>query len=828
MNSSNTEQDLVYRLARSVVSSETADRLPELESRFDQLYEELKPLSATGPVSDNGGLPFDVPSMAWTAVSAVIWISASFIHEAIRHSDRRKQGRALRRLEAKLAVTTADPVLVNAVLRRLERLIDEVGDLRSIVAGKQRPRSADHLQDYGSVAESAAVRNTSKTIAAQPDLEIVVALEWRGHARVLSYDCSASEPALRLNHTKFFSAPLKTDPETYLTDLYRMISGLSLDSSEDRKIAARRIASKGAELSRQLLPDDLQERLWAHRSELTTLLIQTDSESAPIPWELVKLRPPESSGASGPFLCEAFELARWLPGVGKVLRFPVITPAIVVPRSSRLANAPLERRDLKDLFACHERDVKDVGAEYMALIEALESGAHDAWHFTGHGLVSHSENPNSWEIGLDGRGRLRPDDLGGLKIGASLVFLNACHTGRTGPSLTALGGWSGQFLAAGAGAFIGCHWAVPDDKAREFAVAFYRRFLEGAPIGRAVREARLELRDRYPGNPTWLGYTLFADPRAVAAASKPPQRPPERVTATEALKSSPTEPRPQSPETPRPSPTRTKSTAETLGALRNASIGAPEATRVESAKGLSPTEPRPREERIHEIDKSVLVYVPGGQFTLGDDEGREFCRPAHIVTLSPFWIGKYPVTNEQFAQFLAAFPDRERPASWSDPRFNQPRQPVVGVSWHDAMAYCEWASLSLPTEAQWEAAARGEDCRIFPWSNEAPDSKRAQFGNRDDAPKAIGSYPAGTGPFGILDQAGGVWEWCLDEWDLTAYRGREDRELDPIGRKDPAMRPVRGGSWSSPGQDLQTTVRNGVTATQRLNDQGFRCVWKPR
>jgi formylglycine-generating enzyme required for sulfatase activity len=232
----------------------------------------------------------------------------------------------------------------------------------------------------------------------------------------------------------------------------------------------------------------------------------------------------------------------------------------------------------------------------------------------------------------------------------------------------------------------------------------------------------------------------------------------------------------------------------------------------------------------------VLVYVRGGEFTLGTDEdlegyiesARHWPKPEHRVRLSPFWIGKYPVTNAQYRRFLEANPGREKPGYWGDKRFNDPEQPVVNVSWLEALAYCRWAGLELPSEAQWEAAARGTDGRAYPWGDDDPTPELANFDGREGGPTPVGAYPLGAGPYGALDQAGNVWEWCRDLFDERAYRGR-DGELDPLvpgedDGDDDAWRVVRGGSWSYPSWLLRTAVRSGVPARFRDGDLGFRVL----
>ena len=235
-------------------------------------------------------------------------------------------------------------------------------------------------------------------------------------------------------------------------------------------------------------------------------------------------------------------------------------------------------------------------------------------------------------------------------------------------------------------------------------------------------------------------------------------------------------------------------------------------------------EPAVGEERRNEADGTVLLYVPGGEYTLGADDMPDSGKPIHRVVLSPFWIAKYPVTNEQYSRFLAANQGAPEPQYWTDKHFNQPEQPVVGVSWKEAQAYCQWAGLRLPTEAQWEAAARAKDGRRYPWGNDEPTPAHANFGNREGRTTSVGSYPKGAGPFGALDQAGNVWEWCEDSLNAEDYRER-------VGQRDPlattgetTSRCLRGGSWLVEANSLAVAFRAGASASARTRNFGFRCL----
>ncbi len=241
----------------------------------------------------------------------------------------------------------------------------------------------------------------------------------------------------------------------------------------------------------------------------------------------------------------------------------------------------------------------------------------------------------------------------------------------------------------------------------------------------------------------------------------------------------------------------------------------------------------PGREIVHQQDGSVLVYVPGGEFRSGTDEDLEEIaelfqgKPEHRVILSPYWIGKYPVTNAQYGRFLEQTPDQRKPEYWDNKQFNQPEQPVVGVNWGDAVSYCAWAGLELPSEAQWEAAARGPDGRSYPWGEAAPSRELANYSGGEGQTTPVGAYPKGAGPYGTLDQAGNVWEWCADAWHEHAYRDR-DGQRDPVAEGDAGVRVVRGGSWAYPSGDLHAAIRGWYRAESRYQVQGFRvCRFGP-
>ena len=237
-----------------------------------------------------------------------------------------------------------------------------------------------------------------------------------------------------------------------------------MKTSRQQRIAEQRLEGKGTYLFTTLLPQELQQLLWSLRSRIQSVLVQ--SEEPWIPWELCKLQGQEHEHTvGGPFLCEAFAMARWLLGTPMKPRLNLKNMAIVVPGNSGLSYAQDEQKYLLSL-AGEKRQVKRVPARFLELREALASGLYDGWHFTGHGGF-HEANPNRSVMYLEDQEEFTPEDLSGVvsDLGRAkpVVFLNACQIGRSAMSLTDIGGWSRQFLHAGAGAFIGAYWSVYDE-----------------------------------------------------------------------------------------------------------------------------------------------------------------------------------------------------------------------------------------------------------------------------------------------------------------------------------------------------------------------------
>jgi formylglycine-generating enzyme required for sulfatase activity len=223
-----------------------------------------------------------------------------------------------------------------------------------------------------------------------------------------------------------------------------------------------------------------------------------------------------------------------------------------------------------------------------------------------------------------------------------------------------------------------------------------------------------------------------------------------------------------------------------------------------------------------------LVWISGGSFMMGspDGEGYDAERPRHRVELEGVYLARTPVTNASYAMFLAAHPNHRKPESWAKAGFNQPNQPAVGVSWHDAVAFCTWAGLALPSEAQWEYACRaGAPTRYWSGDDEAALARVGWYdANSGDRLHAVAELPAN--PWGLHDMHGNVWEWCLDGSPSSGWvsydqpvRPGDGLRCKPDGAE---RRVMRGGSWYVDAGFARSAYRFGVHPSYHDVILGFR------
>lgn len=240
-------------------------------------------------------------------------------------------------------------------------------------------------------------------------------------------------------------------------------------------------------------------------------------------------------------------------------------------------------------------------------------------------------------------------------------------------------------------------------------------------------------------------------------------------------------------------------------------------------------------------DGSVLILIPAGEFVMGagddDKEAKQNEKPAHKVKLDAYYINKYEVTYRQFKNFLKK--SGYKPVgNWN--RFDSPEfldHPVMNVTFLDADAYCRWAGLNLPSEAQWEMAARGTDGRKYPWGNNWDPNKcnnpetndpeiLKKMNNIQDKRGSLppGSIASDISPYGIMDMAGNINEWCGD-WYISSYY-KKAPYYNPEGPDKSAERSIKGGAWSLPPARCRASARWSGSVESDLDDYGFRCGLK--
>jgi hypothetical protein len=348
-----------------------------------------------------------------------------------------------------------------------------------------------------------------------PDLELGISLDHAEGRWTLTFELHGYDPKLAIDHRIFEPVHLAEDPRSFLVKIFGQVEELPNDGGLSPDDILRELEDFGSFLYQKVLPPGLGPQLEEHQGRS----LQIHSQEPWIPWECVRLeRDEDGRRVPGDFLCEAFDLSRWLGGRPQPLGLSLRRLALVAWEGTDL-DLTAEIDFLESLRA-PRREVERVPARPDSVRQAFAAGRYDGFHFSGHSEVS--GHPDQAELHLEDHTRFTPLNLRGearnLGRRQPLIFLNACRTGRTGFSLTGLGGWAEHFLAVEAGAFIGTHWAVRNRRAGTFAQAFYQAFLGGAPIARAFREARQAVKS--PGDPSWLAYTLYAHPLARAAASR--------------------------------------------------------------------------------------------------------------------------------------------------------------------------------------------------------------------------------------------------------------------------------------------------------------------
>lgn len=315
---------------------------------------------------------------------------------------------------------------------------------------------------------------------------------------------------LNLYFDEFRSPETNITPQGFLEETFTLLNRM-ISSDSPSEFFFGRLNSIGMSLYRRLFLDDFKRLYWISLREKVKSIVIISFEPW-IPWELVRPFNPETNEAEDGFLCEKFNLTRWLAGAGFPDTMSLEQLGLIVS-ASELDSAKLESEEIKRLLGSKVRDVLSSSPSVYRL---LRTNDFSGLHFACHGSFN-KDNPDMSTLSLEDGTWLSPIDIDGdgLAFGKNkpLVFLNACETGQGGYALTGMGGWAEAFVGrAKCSGFIGSIWKANDESACKFAVAFYRNLLEGKTVAEAVKLARLSIRQA--GDPTWLSYTVYANPLA--------------------------------------------------------------------------------------------------------------------------------------------------------------------------------------------------------------------------------------------------------------------------------------------------------------------------
>ena len=273
-----------------------------------------------------------------------------------------------------------------------------------------------------------------------------------------------------------------------------------------------------------------------------------------------------------------------------------------------------------------------------------------------------------------------------------------------------------------------------------------------------------------------------------------------------------------------PNPTATPVPSKTAAKAPTSTTTKAPANTVAPGLGIGST-------MIRDQDGMEMVYVPASKFTMGSNE-YDFEQPIHQVYLDAYWIDKYEVTNGQYEKCVAAGScsapgstgSYTRSSYYGNSRYAE--YPVIYVRWHQADAYCQWAGGRLPSEAEWEKAARGTEGYVYPMGDNSPNAQLANYNDNEGDTTEVGSYAEGVSLYGAMDMAGNVWEWVADWYDETYYTSSPLE--NPTGPDTGTYLVLRGGSWSDDEWFLRASYRYGGFFPDYTNDYvGFRCATSP-
>lgn len=482
------------------------------------------------------------------------------------------------------------------------------------------------------------------------------------------------------------------------------------------------------------------------------------------------------------------------------------------------------------------------GRTWRHLQSAMRRGPWHIFHFIGHGdfdpnrqeglIALEDDDGNSFRLYANELSRLLADHRS-----LRLALLNACE-GAHGSASDLFSSTAAALVRRGVPAVLAMQYKITDAAAIEFARTFYESIAESMPVDAAISEARKAIsigvaNSHEWGVPVLMMRSLDGRLFEVKETDKKTGRGEEKKKAE-------------------PPPKPGKDYDAMIAELR-AQL-AEQQRRLDA--GQKSVESEPKERSVTPAAPPVIVRpkieldwvtIAAGEFLMGSDKAKDKDAkdrelPQHKLYLPSFRIASVPVTVAQFAQFVKAThykttaEENGNEYLWNAPRGkgsgvrNKQDHPVTCVSWHDAMKFCEWADVRLPSEAEWEKAARGSSGCIYPWGDAVPDQSRCNFNMNLGDTTPVGNYPKGATPEGLLDMAGNVWEWTISLWGRRVhetefgypYKAGDGREN--LTAPEEIIRVARGGSWNSAWFGVRAAFRIRGDLRNQAGLIGFRVL----
>ncbi|MCX6046791.1 MAG: SUMF1/EgtB/PvdO family nonheme iron enzyme [Chloroflexi bacterium] len=560
------------------------------------------------------------------------------------------------------------------------------------------------------------------------------------------------------------------------------------------------------------------------------LRVQPPSLAA-LPWEFLY----DPRGAEYICLSRNTPVVRYLELSQPIQPLAVTTPLrilgmVVSPTDLPLLDVHVEKERVeRAVQALRKQGLVELtwleGNTWRDLQRAMRSGPWHIFHFIGHGGFDHQRDEGLVSLAdPDGRAHFfNATDFGRLLAdhrSLRLVLLNACEGARGGVN-DIFSSTAATLVRRGLAAVVAMQYAITDTAAIEFAQMFYESLVDAMPVDASVAEARkaisfalthsLEwgtpvLYMRAPDGQIFVVQSTLEQSQPIQDAMEPPDQT-QDVTPVE------------------------RPLLDVAPSKEVASIIVPAFNRSAHA----PSAPRP-EPKLHLPIQFDWMIIPEGEFLLGSDRLQDTLAhddemPQHQLYLPEYRMARTPVTNAQYKRFVDAT-DYPPPTHWLHGLIPEGKEhhPVVYVSWHDALAFCDWAGVYLPSEAEWEKAARGTRGCIYPWGDDEPNENLCNFDMAIGDTTPVGQYPDGSNPYGLLDMAGNVWEWTISLWGKDGRNPEYGYPYIPTdGRENLAagntvLRVLRGGAFFNFDNQVRCAYRYANEPTYRDDNVGFRVV----